>query len=93
MLHNQQYALLSVNTFKLHDAKCFKRYSECIFDRGVGTPNFRGGGGFAHKWQISLPLDLLKAWKRYPPLAATSEEGETRLSSSRAREFRSVWLK
>ena len=52
-----------------------------------------GEGGFAHKWQISLPLDLLKAWKRYPPLAATSEEGETRLSSSRAREFRSVWLK
>ena len=51
------------------------------------------GGGFAHKWQISLPIDLLKAWKRYPPLAATSEEGETRLSSSRAREFRSVWLK
>ena len=49
--------------------------------------------GFAHKWQISLPLDLLKAWKRYPPLAATSEEGETRLSSSLAREFRSVWLK
>ena len=57
------------------------------------VPLILGGGGFAHKWQISLPIDLLKAWKRYPPLASTSEEGETRLSSSRAREFRSVWLK